>query len=1142
MLMKNQTTTIPDRRNLPTGTLTFLLTDIESSTQLWESYPDSMKAVLARHDELIESSVESHHGQVVKPRGEGDSRFAVFQLATDAVLAAMDIQQLIWGEGWRIPEPIRVRIALHTGEAELRENDYYGPTINRCARLRNLAHGGQILLSQVTYGLVNEFLSLNGNLRELGEYKLKDIKRPERIYQVTPPGVPANFQPLKTSQRSIHNLPASLTSFIGRKNEIKELKRLLSKKRIITIAGVGGAGKTRLAQQVASESLEDYSFGGWFIDLAPLSDPSLVPQYIMNSIGIHEDTRSTPVEVLIFFFQGKSALLILDNCEHVLAGVVQMAQAIIGELPDLKILATSREPLGLVGETVWWIPQLSTPPMGENISLVRLLLFESVRLFVERAVTANPGFTLNQQNSDSVAQICARLDGIPLAIELAAARARVLSAVDIAARLDNRFQFLTSNQNVNPRQKTLRNLIDWSHELLPKSEQALLRRLAVFSGGWTLEAAEKVCYCENINSIEILDLLSHLVDKSLVIAEITEDSERYNLLETIRQYAQERLAESKETDIYLFRHAEYFTNLVEQAYVDMWGRDQAEWFEKLEADFDNLRSAMEWMAGNQQTNEMYLRMSGSMWRFWRIRGHISEGRTRLEDALKKNPYAAKDLIANALRGASKLALQQGDYTQAAVLAQDSLEKFRNLNDKLGVARQLDVLGEVSYYQGLYTQAVELHTESLALKYEINDKEGIAVSLRQLGVIARDRGDYRYARELFEESLKLFRELEDKIFIAQTLNNYGLVEHSLCNYEIASALFEEAVSIYRQLNDRVGISNTLQNLGNLAKDQGELIKALSIYDECLKLKQALGDKRGITQAQTTRAEVVFYQGKYNVCVQIVEQSLNLFQELGVKRGIVFSLGLLAYCAQYQGNLEKAISLAEQCLKISIELNAPRPMAYCKEVLGLVAYSKNNLGEARELLDEAIQIFDKYGDRRNVASAKINLARTAYREEDMVNGIKLLEDCLEIAQELNLRWVRGLALEILGLFERNQGNLERALELFQESLRISINQDNRQGIVNSLGAIAGLAALANHPAEAVKLFAVSQKERDEIGAKMGEGDLREYNKFLSMAHQNLDEEQYQTFWSQGYNLTTEQALEVATLNFFTNFGKDNYPRER
>jgi predicted ATPase/class 3 adenylate cyclase len=1111
--------------SLPSGTLTFLFTDIEASTRLWESYPILMKEVMVRHDALIEEIISNHQGSVVRPRGEGDSRFAIFRVAIDAVLAANDIQKQLWDENWSIPEKLRVRIALHTGEAEFQAGDYYGSAVNRCARLRNLAHGGQTLLSQVTYRLVREILSPDLGIRDLGVYILKDLKQPERIFQLITPGFPSEFPPLRTRHRSINNLPASLTSFVGREKEIRELKDLISRKRLLTISGPGGAGKTRLAIQVASELVDQFDAGGWFVDLAPVSDPILVAQYILNSLGIREESGDSPLDTLIYFFQVKSALMIIDNCEQVTRGIAELVEALISQVADLYILATSREPLGVAGETVWCIPPLVTPNLDEDLSIEKFVQLESVRLFMERAAAVKPQFTITRQNMPIIAQICARLDGIPLAIELAAARVKVLSVADIAARLDQRLQFLVSDQHSIPRQKTLRNLIDWSYDLLPENEQDLLRRLSVFAGGWTLPAMEAVCSGENIEAIEVLDLLSHLVDKSLVVAEISDVNERYRLLETIRQYAHERLVENEEMYLYAKNHAEYFTEMAERSYEEIWGKNQGYWIEWLETENDNLRAAMAWMEQEGKAREMYLRLAGSLWRFWGMRGYIHEGRNRLETALILNPGAAKHLRANGLRGAGKLALQQGDYLPAAIFSQESLDLFREINDQLGIARQLEVLGEIAYFQGKYSKAAELLKESLGIRKDINDKEGIAVSIRQLGLIARDHGDTQKARELFGQSLALFRELDDKIFTAQTLNHLGLVEHSSYEYEHANALFEEAASLYRQLNDRFGLSDVLLNLATVAKDKGDLVQAKTLGEQCLLLKQELGDKRGTAQTQANLAEVLIFQGKYSYATQLAERSLESFQGLGVKRGIMFCKGLLAFLAHYRGNYELALSLAEEGMEISKEIEAPRAIAYCTEVYGLVAFANNDLDEGERLLNQAVSIFNQIGDRRNTAITWINLARIAYRKGNIEEADQLIGESLAISRLLKIEWTRGLALEIKGLLERKQGNYLQSQQSFQESLEIAVFQDNLQGIANCLGAIAGLAIITDHAVEGLQLFATAYTLREQIGAKMGQGDQIEYEQYLHLAKQLLDNEQIDRAWSQGISITLSQAIDLA-----------------
>jgi predicted ATPase len=978
----------------------------------------------------------------------------------------------------------------------------------------------------VTYGLAQDSLPEEFKFLDLGEHTLKDIRRAERVYQLISPGLPAEFPPLRTSNRLLHNLPTILTSFVGREKELLEISDLISCQRLITIVGSGGVGKTRLAVQAATTVLEQFPDGGWFVDLTSISNPTLVTQFLMTTLGIYEDGCCDSTERLKYYFQDRKMLLILDNCEHILPGVAPLVQLLLGATEQLTILATSRESLGVVGETVWCIPLLSTPGIDEEVSLEALMVYEAVALFVERAA-ATSGFVLTRENAQLVAQICARLEGIPLALELAAARTKILTIADMSTRLDNQFGLLVSNQNVPYRQKTLRNLIDWSYDLLPEQERILFRRLSIFSGSWALEAAEAICADTNLRSLEVLDLLSHLVDRSLVIADTMDGSKRYRLLETIRQYGYERLSEAQETDLFALKHATYFTNLSEQSAAKLWGDDQGIWLRRLDMEHDNLRAALEWLFLKQDQAKMMLRLSSALWRFWRIRGYYQEGRMHLDRALAQSPMGSKELRAEALRGAAVLALQQGDYGQATASIEKCLALFTELENQRGVGHALDVLGEVAYYQGDYARSAALHNQSLRIRIELDDKEGQANSLRHLGMISRDQGDFQVAREDLSQSLEIGRKITDRILVAKILDNLGLVEHYLCNYDRADELFAEAVSIYRELDDRLGISNTLQNQGNVAKDRGDFKQAKVVYNECLALKRTFGDKRGIAQALASLAELAFYQGKYIDAADLAGQSLALFQDLGVKRGVIFTLGLLAYIAEYNGEFERASGLAQECLQLATELNAPRPLAYCKELFGLIAYAQENLAEARQLFEDAIEIFERVGDRRNVASARINLARTSYRQGEIETALQYVNDSLAVSRELNIRWILSVGLEILGLLERSQNRDASALTLFQESLKLSLEQDNQQGIANCLGAIAGLAVIADMAGKAVPLFSAAQKIRQEIGAAMGRGDQKEYDSFLELARRQLTEEEFISAWGYGQELTLAEVVELANI---------------
>jgi len=476
------------------GTITFLFTDVEGSTKMWEEAPDLMPQTIERHDEIALAVIEENGGGVVKSRGEGDSVFAVFPRASEALAAAAKLQIALRTEPWPAKTPIKVRMALHTGEAQERDEDYYGAPVNRCARLRAIAHGGQIVVSLTTEELVRDGLKGGVSLKDLGLHRLKDLSRPEQVFQVLHPELPEDFPPLRSLDALPNNLPQQLTSFIGREQVIAEVLEIFKHTRLLSLTGSGGAGKTRLALQVAADLLEDYEDGVWMIELAALADPNLVAQSVATTIGVREEPGRPILATLTDFLKSKKVLLVLDNCEHLLSACATLCDQLLRASPGLYILATSREGLNIAGETTYRVPSLGLPDPRSSQVISELVQVEAVRLFVERAQAAQPSFQVNDQNAASLAQLCVRLDGIPLAIELAAARVKALSVDQINQRLDDRFRLLTGgSRTALPRQQTLRALIDWSYDLLTPEEQTLLRRLSVFAGGWTLEAAEAVC-------------------------------------------------------------------------------------------------------------------------------------------------------------------------------------------------------------------------------------------------------------------------------------------------------------------------------------------------------------------------------------------------------------------------------------------------------------------------------------------------------------------------------------------------------------------------------------------------------------------------------------------------------------------------
>lgn len=1111
---------------LPTGTLTFLFTDIESSSSLWEQDPERMRAAMLRHDELIEADIKKNKGILVRPRGEGDSRFAVFPMASDAVAAAVTIQRAFIKEHWPVESSLRVRIALNTGEADLHDGDYYGPAVNRCARIRGVAHGGQTLLSMTTTSLVQDSLPQGASLRDLGEYNLRDLQRPERLFQLVVEGLPADFPPLRADEGLHTNLPSVLSSFIGRGDEIAEVKRLLQETRLLTVTGTGGSGKTRLALQVGTQLADHYTGGVWLVDLAPLTNPDLVVKAVADIFEIREEEGRPLLQTLVDALRPKALLLILDNCEHLLEAAANLTQALTSAAPRLRILATSREPLGVGGETVWFIPPLSFPNAVKVADVRSFQEYDAIQLFANRAAAAKPSFQITERNAAPVANIVNKLEGNPLAIELAAARVKVLPVKEIDERLDVCFRLLvSSSRTAHPRQQTLRALIDWSYNLLLEKERILLRRLGIFKGGWTLAAAEAVCSSDEIDTWEVLDLLTSLVDKSLVVPELLEDRQRYRYLEMIRQYAVDHLEESGEKEEIAAEHARYYLALAEEAYAELEGSRQEVWLAHLRSEHDNLRAALAWMKSDPKLAEMLLRMTGALWRFWDIHGHIGEGLAWMEKALAANPNAPADLRANGLRGAGYLARQQGDYGLAKTMHEKSLALYQEIEDKGGIAHELAALGEILWMSGDPKSAVALNNESLAIYYEIGDRAGVAASLEHLGVVARDHGNYAHARELLEESLKIQRELGNRLNTASCLNNLALVAYLLCEYKQAVVLFEEALTIYRQLNDRWGISETLVSLGNVSKDQGDFKHAKALYNQCLDLKKELGDKHGVARGLTGLGEVAFYQGNYPLAKQLADQSLDLYRERGAKRGMFVSIMVLAVTETYQGNIELAESLVKEGLALSTEIETPRSQAYAKVIYGLGEYSRGNLDDAEQYFKEALEVFRKVDDGRGIAQTLVNLARTVYRRGDLEDALTYLGESLSRSRELDVRWSLAFSLEILGLVKRSQGDLPGALELFRESLQLSMEQENQQGIANCLGAMAGLAASNHQAANSARLFSAAANVRESMGVVMGADDQREYERYLGVLRHELDDAVFNQLMLEGCSLTTAEAVEMA-----------------
>lgn len=866
---------------LPSGTVTFLFTDIEGSTQLLQRLRDDYPRVLAEHHRLLRQAIAAHGGLVVDT--QGDSFFAAFSRATGAIHAAVDAQRGLAEYPFPQGAKVRVRMGLHTGEPTIAGDRYIGMDVHRAARISSAGHGGQVLLSQTTRDLVESELPEGVTLRDLGEHQLKDLPTPNRLCQLVITGLAAEFPPLRTLDVVPNNLPAQLTSFIGREKEIREIKELLERTRLLTLTGSGGNGKTRLSLEVASDVLDLQRFknGIWFVELAPLSDPALVPQMVATMLGVREEPGRPVIDSLTGHLKDKALLLILDNCEQVIEACATLADTLLRACPPLKILATSREALGIAGETPYRVLPLAVP-ITRSVSPDSILQYEAVRLFIERALTIQPHFGVTNQNAPAVAQICYRLDGIPLAIELAAARVKVLSVEQISQKLDDRFGLLTGgSRTARLRQQTLRAAIDWSHDLLPESERVLLRGVSVFAGSWTLEAAESVCASGAIRSDEILDLLMHLVDKSLVLADEQRGIARYRMLETIRQYAAEKLFESGEKALLWERHLEYFCQFAEHAEPGLNSAEQAEWVDRVELEHDNIHAALERSKSIEGGSDWGLRLAGALFWFWEQRSYLQEGRASLAALLARSSDLQSPARANALTAAAHLTFRQGDYAEAKELGEASLKIFRGIGDKRRIAIVLNTLGNIGTELGDYESTPAMFKEAVALSTEVNDKRWAVLALLGLGYAELRSGDSDAAAAHFTHALAFSREMGDKYVIGFELAALGEVAVRRGDYERATSFLEESLELRRQLEHTWGVGVCLGTLGWVAMHQGDWIKAKARLGESLEVRQEIGDQGGSAWCLERLAEVRESLGELEQAVRIFGTASALRESIGSK---------------------------------------------------------------------------------------------------------------------------------------------------------------------------------------------------------------------------------------------------------------------
>jgi predicted ATPase/class 3 adenylate cyclase/Flp pilus assembly protein TadD len=862
--------------NLPSETVTFLFTDIEGSTRLLQQLGDGYAALLEEQQQLVREACEKHAGTVVGT--QGDSFFVAFSNALEAINAVVETQRALTAHAWPNGVKVRVRMGLHTGKAQISSSNYVGLDVHRAARIAAAAHGGQVLLSHRTYELVKSKLPKGVILRDLGEHRLKDLRQPKHLYQLVITGLPTDFPPIKSLDSRLNNLPVQLTSFVGREKELGELKKLIENTRLVTLTGAAGSGKTRLALQVAAEVIRHFHNGVFFVALSPLTDPGLVASTIAQALGITESAGRSILDNLKDYLQGKSLLLLLDNFEQVIDAALQVAE-LLAACSELKILVTSREGLRISGEREYSLPPLALPSLTQLPSLESLSQYAAVELFIQRAQAVKPDFDITNDTAPAVAEICSQLDGLPLAIELAAARIKILTPSAMRARLEHRLEFLTGGARDLPvRQQALRSAIAWSFDLLDENEQELFRQLSVFVSGCTVEAVEAVV---GKHVVPALDSLGSLADKSLLQeVEGIHGEPRFVMLETLREFGLEQLEASGVQETIRGRHANFFLALAEGAEASLESAEQVQWMDRMGPEHDNLRAALEWSKTVPGMEDTCLRLAGALGHFWEMRGYFFEGRERLSAILSMEIVQGQTTARSKLLArAAELAYRQSDYPATIAFAEESLAICRELGDKQGMASALIKLGNAATEAGDYATASGFLEEALSIWRELEDKHGIARALISLGWTALRPGDYQLANARLMEALTLSRELKDTRSIGFELSGLGEIALRQGNSKLATRLVEESLELRRQLGNKWGIGVSLGILGWAAIRNGDWKRAIARLGESLEVRREIGDAGGSAWCLERLAQVVLAKGQTEKAVRLFGAAAALRASIG-----------------------------------------------------------------------------------------------------------------------------------------------------------------------------------------------------------------------------------------------------------------------
>lgn len=885
---------------LPSGIVTMLFTDIEGSTSLLARLGDDYERVLGEHHRIIREAVDRRDGAEV--RTQGDSFFLVFANPAAAVEAAIEAQLALSRHDWGVAGGLRVRMGIHLGLVKVFRDDYIGMAVHEAARVASAAHGGQVLITDAVRAALADGAP---ELVDLGQHRLKDLAEDQRLWQLTHPELPRSFAAIR-SLGPPTNLPGATTSFVGRDHDVRGIVSSLAGARLVTLYGPGGAGKTRLSTEVAGLLRDEHPDGTWLVELASIRDGKRVLNEVATTLGLRPEVDAPIAENIIAFLRDRRVLLVIDNCEHLIDEVAKGIRALLRGSPNLHVLATSREPLRISGEVLWPVGPLAVPPSGMD-DLGRIGDYESVQLFVDRAQQAEPFFRLDADAAPAVAEICRALDGLPLALELAAARVAALDVDEIAQRLESRFRLLDRGfRGELEHHQTLRAVIDWSFELLDDAQRTGFVRLGSFAGRFRADAATAVAAGAGVDPQDVPPLLDALVERSLLMVSEGSDAHRYGFLETVREYASERLAESSEEDIVRERHLRWAISVAEMAETKLAGAESANFIRRLEADHDDLRAALAWSLKTGRDGEA-LRLACALGDFWSTRGYYREGRAWLERAMA-GLHDDLELVARAQFALARLAVDEGEYDDALELLTHSLEVARRAGYQRGEGRVLNLIGTVSGLRGDHITAHERFEAALASAVAAGDDRFAASCLSNLASTFFVAGEPDRAVAALEESLALSRTTADEQGEARALANLGFVAMQAGDDALAKSRFERAVSLLRHAGNKRDLARIMNMLGTLEVRSGrDAAAARTVFEESLALAEDVGDQRMTATSLSHLAGLASSEGRHSEAFDLYRRSLPLFVRIGDPGAIVPVVEGIASAAAGMGEADLATRL-------------------------------------------------------------------------------------------------------------------------------------------------------------------------------------------------------------------------------------------